>query len=53
MMTDVTNIFHPREHESNLLPISYYLVTWVTAGKQKGPHPEKQGDLMEESLSVG
>lgn len=41
MMMDVTKVFHPKEPESNLLPISYYLGIWVTAGKPKGPHPEK------------
>lgn len=42
MMIDATKVFYRREHESNLLPISYYLGTWVTAGTQKGPRPEKQ-----------
>lgn len=41
MMIDVTKVFYPREHESNLLPINYYLGIWVTAGKPKEPHPEK------------
>lgn len=42
MMIDATEVVLPREHESNLLPISYHLGAWVTAGKPKGPHPEKE-----------
>lgn len=39
MMIDATKVFLPREHESNLLPISYHLGTRVNCWKTKGTLP--------------